>query len=289
MMKNRGFDNGHPLSDAEKYVILKKGTEKPFSGQYHNFKGKGLYLCRNCGMPLYRSSDKFESECGWPSFDAEISGAVKRDVDIDGIRTEITCSSCGAHLGHVFGGEKLTLKDVRHCVNSISMDFEPEKGGKFGRAFFAGGCFWGIEYLMAEETGVVSAVSGYMGGTKENPGYPEVCSGTTGHTETVELIFDREKTDFEILAKLFLEIHDPCQLNRQGPDIGEQYRSVIFYIDDEQRKTAEKLLNLLREKGFNPVTAIESAGKFWEAESFHQNYYQRKGGHPYCHHRKKRF
>jgi len=275
------------LTPEEERVILHKGTERPFSGIYDSHYEKGTYLCKRCDAPLYRSDDKFDSGCGWPSFDDEIPGAVKRIPDPDGIRTEIVCANCGAHLGHVFLGEGLTDKSVRHCVNSISLNFTPAT--KTQTAYFAGGCFWGVEYFFQKAEGVVSTRSGYMGGRTESPTYHDVCSGTTGHAETVEVVFDPSRTSFEKLARLFFETHDPTQVNRQGPDIGDQYRSAIFYVSDEQKQTARKLIDLLEARGFHVATQLSEAGPFWVAEDYHQDYYLSNGKRPYCHSHTTRF
>ncbi len=278
------------LTPDEENVIVRKGTERPFSGLYVNHKEKGTYVCKRCESQLYRSDSKFDSRCGWPVFDDEIPGAVKRIPDADGERVEITCAKCGAHLGHVFTGEGFTAKNTRHCVNSISLNFIPDvKEAATETAYFAGGCFWGVEYYLKKEAGVLSTRVGYMGGHTKNPTYEEVCSGSTGHAETLEVVFDPSRTSFEKLARLFFETHDPTQKNRQGPDIGEQYRSAIFYTGDDQRKNAEKLIGILRDKGFGVATELTQAGTFWAAENYHQDYYGKTGKRPYCHGYTKRF
>jgi peptide methionine sulfoxide reductase msrA/msrB len=216
---------------------------------------------------------------------------VRRAPDADGKRTEILCSKCGAHLGHVFVGERLTPRNTRHCVNSVSMDFvgDRELDKHFERAVFAGGCFWGVEYYLQQATGVIRAVSGYTGGQTENPTYEQVCKKRTGHVEAVEVLFDPRLTSYEALAKLFFEIHDPTQDDGQGPDIGDQYKSVVFYRDEKQKAVAEKLIKQLSDKGLKVATRVEPAAKFWRAETYHQNYYFMQGKTPYCHKPVKRF
>jgi peptide methionine sulfoxide reductase msrA/msrB len=278
------------LTPDEKHVIIDKGTERPFSGKFDDFNEKGTYTCKQCDAPLYNSVDKFDAHCGWPSFDDEIPGAVKRQTDADGHRTEILCANCDGHLGHVFVGEGFTDKNVRHCVNSISMNFIPdETSDKYKKAYFAGGCFWGVEYYFGKADGVISTTVGYMGGKVDKPTYSEVCDGKTGHAEAIEVVFNPEKTTYEDLAKLFFETHDPTQLNRQGPDIGEQYRSAVFYTDDNQKEIAEKLIKILVDKGYDVVTEVTTAAQFYPAENYHQDYYMNKNGNPYCHVYEKKF
>ncbi|MDY6969419.1 MAG: bifunctional methionine sulfoxide reductase B/A protein [Spirochaetota bacterium] len=278
------------LSHEEERVIIHKGTEAPFSGIYNNFFEEGYYHCKRCDARLYSSDDKFASSCGWPSFDDEIKGAIRRIKDRDGLRTEILCANCGAHLGHVFEGEGFTEKNIRHCVNSISMTFKPDKGkSNIRKAYFAGGCFWGVEYYFERKEGVVSAVSGYMGGSLSNPRYEDVVSGKTGHYEVVEITYNEREVSYESLAKLFFEIHDPTQANGQGPDIGEQYLSVIFYSNKEELKTAKRLIDILKNNGYPIKTRILPVSTFWKAEEYHQNYYNKNNKKPYCHKYTKRF
>jgi len=282
--------NYNPLTPEEERIILYKGTEAPFSGKYYNFDKKGTYHCKRCNAELYKSSDKFDSHCGWPSFDDEIQGAIKRVPDADGKRTEIVCSNCGAHLGHVFEGEGFTPKNTRHCVNSLSIQFLPlENVDSIETTYFAGGCFWGVEYYMQQAEGIISTDVGFMGGKTRNPSYKDVCTHTTGHAEVVKVVFNNKKTSFEQLARLFFEIHDPTQMNRQGPDIGDQYRSEIFYTNEKQKEISLKLIQMLKAKGVDVVTGLTPATEFYIAEDYHQDYYNHKGTLPYCHGYQKRF
>lgn len=290
MKHSQDLNKYKQLTPEEERVIVNKGTERPFTGEYYATTDSGIYVCKRCTTPLYRSSDKFDAHCGWPSFDDEIKGAVERIPDADGMRTEIVCANCKAHLGHVFEGEGLTGKNIRHCVNSISMVFIPAlKEVKTDRAIFASGCFWGTEYFFKKAKGVIATSSGYIGGIKDNPTYKEVSSGKTGHAEAVEVIFDPSKTSYEELVKLFFETHDPGQIGGQGPDIGSQYRSGIFYLSDEQKQISEKLIKILKDKGHKVVTEVTKAGTFWKAEDYHQDYYEHTGGSPYCHSYVKKF
>jgi peptide methionine sulfoxide reductase msrA/msrB len=136
---------------------------------------------------------------------------------------------------------------------------------------------------MQQQRGVLEVTSGYMGGSLENPTYEDVSYRNTGHVEVVEVVYDETKINFEQLAKLFFEIHDPTQLNRQGPDIGSQYASVIFYNNQEEKQISQNLIDILKSKGLSVVTKLEEAQTFWKAESYHQDYYQIKGTTPYCH------
>jgi len=273
-----------------RHIITDKGTEHPFTGEYNDLDEPGTYLCRQCGLALFRAQTKFHSGCGWPSFDAEIPQAVKRVPDQDGRRIEILCARCDAHLGHVFQGEGFTPQNTRHCVNSLSLDFVTDQAvTDTEEALFAAGCFWGVEHYFKKLPGVLKTEVGYSGGNKNEPSYEDVCTGNSGHFETIRVVYDPQKISFTQVAKYFFEIHDPTQKNGQGPDLGQQYLSVIFYYDAEQQKASAQLITELTKKGYDIATKLLPVTTFWPAEKYHQNYYEKTGKMPYCHHYVKRF
>jgi peptide methionine sulfoxide reductase msrA/msrB len=281
------------LNEEETRVIVNKGTEYAFKGEFVDNHAEGIYSCKRCDSQLFKSDSKFDSGSGWPAFDDMIGDSVEEIPDIDGHRTEIVCNNCKAHLGHVFKNEGFTKKNTRHCVNSISLKFTDqdaiEVNTKLDTAIFASGCFWGTEYYFEKENGVISTQVGYIGGYVNNPTYKQVCTGNTGHAEAVQVIFDPNLTSYETLCKLFFETHDPSQINRQGPDIGTQYRTELFYLNNNQLETAERLKSILENKGEIVSTKITEATTFWKAEAYHEHYYSTKGGTPYCHGYTKRF
>lgn len=278
--------------DPEQYRVTQKdGTEAPFCGNLLDNKKDGVYCCVVCGLPLFDSSHKFNSGTGWPSFFRESDPQhVKRIVDRSHgmVRTEIECSRCGAHLGHVFDdGPKPSGE--RHCLNSASLVFH-ERGSELpaesrpspmDTAYFAAGCFWGVEHAYAQIPGVIDVVSGYQNGLTEKPTYKEVCAGTTNHAESVKVVFDPKRISYEDLVKFFFLIHDPTTMNRQGPDFGTQYRSGIFTTSDEQLAIAKRVRDEAQASGRlgarTIVTVIEPAQTFWSAEEYHQDYVENTG------------
>ena len=261
------------LTPEEIHILKNKGTEAPFTGEYNEHFDAGIFICRACENPLYESNTKFNSDCGWPSFDDEIEGAITRYEDLSGgrIRTEICCKKCDGHLGHVFAGEQITEKDTRHCVNSLSIRFKPY--AQLQKATFGAGCFWSVEKLFKATEGVYLASVGYMGGDTDMPTYNQVCSGTTNHAEVVDLYFNTEKVSYISLLNLFWENHNPTTVNRQGLDSGTQYRSVVFYHNDQQQKEAEQSKREQQASWENEiVTQILPASAFYRAEEYHQNY-----------------
>lgn len=279
-MKNK-YASLTPLQLA---ILADKATEPPYSGVYEQTVAVGTYLCRGCGLALFRAKHQFVSACGWPSFDGEIAKAILRQPDADGRRTEILCAQCGSHLGHVFYNEQLTPLNLRHCVNASAMELvQDENILQAEEAILAAGCFWGVEHLLTQKEGVLKTEVGYCGGTTLNPTYNEVCSGKTGHVEAVRVVFDPLKISYADLIRYFFEIHDPTQSDGQGADVGPQYLSMIFYFDHQQKTIAEEVTEALQKLGYAVATRLSPVNVFWPAEEYHQHYYRKTGKEPYCH------
>src|SRR3989338_1176398 len=278
------------------FVTKKGGTEQPFNNSYWNEKRLGIYVDYNTGKPLFSSLDKYDSGTGWPSFTKPIDESLIKSVKDNSLGIErVEVRTDESHLGHVFddgpnGGS-------RFCINSAALKFVPYENledeglGEYKQLFpyneavFAGGCFWGVETLFEELNGVVSVIAGYSGGKIKNPSYKVVSSGTSGHTESVLVIFDPNLISYRELVDYFWRLHNPTQLNRQGPDVGSQYRSVIFYIGEEQKKIAQESRQAFEAKGIfkeKVVTEIIPLEKFWSAEEYHQDF-SKKNPSYVCH------
>jgi peptide methionine sulfoxide reductase msrA/msrB len=271
------------LTPEEFKVMFQCVTEPAFSGKYNDFWEEGVYFCAACGHPLFKSETKYDHSMGWPSFMqvfSEASVEYRDDFFYGMRRLEARCGSCGAHLGHLFyDGPEPTGK--HYCINSVALNFKPmvEARKELPQvATLAAGCFGGVEHRLSQVEGVLSAAVGYSGGKTKNPTYKQVCTGKTGHAESVQVVFDPKIISYEQLIRKFFEIHDPTQLNRQGPDIGTNYRSLIFYYDEEQRQIAERVKRELDGSGKYKrkiATEIVPYQTFYRAEKYHQKYFEK--------------
>jgi peptide methionine sulfoxide reductase msrA/msrB len=291
------------LTPEEFSVVCENGTEPAFKNAYWSNHEAGIYVDIISGEPLFASVDKFDSGTGWPSFTKPIESSTvreKSDFSYGMDRVEVRSALSDAHLGHVFN-DGPEPGGLRYCINSASLNFIPvakmEDEG-YGRLMYlfkkdkpapkaetiylAAGCFWGTEAYFQRLPGVISTRVGYSGGTKDNPTYEDVCTGKTGHAETMEVTFDPSRIPLQKILRHFWRMHDPTSLNRQGNDVGTQYRSAIFFTTPEQEKAVRASIAELSKGGRKIVTEVKAFTKFWKAEEYHQDYLVKNPG-GYCH------
>lgn len=279
------------LTRTQYEITTRKGTEALGSCPFNEVHENGIFQCVRCHTDLFRSSAKFESGTGWPSYYEPVSplNVVEQpDTSLGMVRTEVLCARCGSHLGHVFDdGPPPTGK--RYCMNGFALklvsDSEPNQGDLSEVVTLAGGCFWCLEAVFLEVEGVEKVIPGYTGGTTIDPTYQQVCSSETGHAEAVQVTFDVGIISYREILEIFFSIHDPTTLNRQGGDVGTQYRSAIFYHNEQQKAIAEKLITELDAARLwkKPVvTQIVPLDKFHPAEDYHRKYFLRHLEQSYC-------
>jgi peptide methionine sulfoxide reductase msrA/msrB len=274
-------------------VLINKGTEMPGSGKLlHNDK-TGDYVCAACDNVLFKSDAKFDSHCGWPSFDKAIENGkviTKTDKSHGMERTEVLCARCGGHLGHLFE-DGPTKTGLRYCINSTSLGFKEEQKNELtalpssDTVVLAGGCFWSIQAIYQKLKGVTNVAVGYSGGAKANPSYEDVSTGNTGYAESVQVVYNPNQIKLVDILKVFFSIHNPTTVNKQGADEGTQYRSAIFYDNEQQKNVvAEVIGSLQKNNAFDKaiVTIVQPLTKFYKAEDYHQDYYNNNKGQGYC-------
>ena len=307
MSSDKKHDISH-LTALQTNVTQHGGTEQPFNNEYWDNKAEGIYVDIISGKALFSSTDKYDSGTGWPSFTKPIEQNAltsKTDNTLGMSRVEVKSSHSNSHLGHVFDDGLQEKGGKRFCINSAALKFiakedmvakgyakylylfDNKKSQSFHeKAILAGGCFWGMEDLFANLDGVIDVVNGYSGGSIKNPTYELISSGITGHAESIEITFNPAQISYEQILRFFLKIHDPTQKNRQQNDIGTQYRSVIFYLNESQKEIARKVIEKANESGVfkKPIaTEITKFNEFYKAEDYHQDYLKNNPNGYTCH------
>ncbi len=298
------------LTPLQYHVTQECGTEPPFRNAYWDEHQDGIYVDVVSGQPLFTSADKFDSGSGWPSFTRPLrveAVTLHGDDSLGMQRVEVRSASADSHLGHVFE-DGPGSSGLRYCINSASLHFVPveelaERGygeylalfdGRRGEetevdeqvAILAGGCFWGMEEIVRDIPGVLDTDVGYTGGDVEDPDYAVVRTGRSGHAEAIRVVFDPARLSYADLLDWFFRMHDPTTRDRQGNDVGSQYRSAIFVADDHQRQQAEAAVERAGASGrwsLPIVTEIVHASAFFAAEGYHQDYLRKNPGGYTCH------
>jgi peptide methionine sulfoxide reductase msrA/msrB len=270
------------LSPEAYYVLREQGTERAFSSEMCSVFEPGLYECAGCHTLLFDSNEKFESGSGWPSFVQPYrpnAVAYHKDESHGMVRIEATCNTCGGHLGHVFP-DGPDPSGLRYCINAAAMVKAARVEDK---ATFGGGCFWCTEAIFQNVEGVIRIESGYSAGQVRNPTYREVCTGTTGHAEVVQITYNPAKISYSDLLRLHLLSHDPTTLNQQGADRGTQYRSIILTHNDQQASEAKAVIEEMQPTFDQKiVTEVAEFDAFYKAEIEHQNYFNDHPDAGYC-------
>ncbi len=284
----------------EQYAVTQQAaTEQPFMNAYDQEFREGIYVDITTGEPLFLNADKYDSGCGWPAFTKPITDEVvteHADLSYGMVRTEVRSRSGNAHLGHVFEDGPADKGGLRYCINSASLRFIPsehmeaEGYGKYlpllragKEIYLAGGCFWGTEHYFRQVQGVLETEVGYANGITENPTYEEVCTGETQFAETVHVTYDPQVVSLGFLLELYFKAIDPTSLNRQGNDVGTQYRTGIYYIDADDLPEIEQAYKAEQQHYALPLAVEKLPLKnFYTAEEYHQDYLV-KNPRGYCH------